>query len=106
MPGNSNSGRQARSVVSAGVQQTLDATASQAALILSRHVHRERGYKNLAMGLQRACEYVIDHAIGKAKQKVEHSGGVLTYGALFKSADEQAKSSPELLIDPTKVSSN
>ena len=88
MSGNSNSGRKAKSVVIAGVQQVLDATASDAAQILKSHILRERGFKYLSMDLQRACEYVIDHAIGKARQKVEHSGGVMTYRQVLNGATE------------------
>ena len=69
------------------VQEILNITAPAAARILQYHVERRRGYKFLLASLQRACEFVIDHAIGKARQKVEHSGGVMTYGELAKSAD-------------------
>ena len=81
------------------VQTVLNSAAGVAARVLESHVGQAKGQRNLKPSLQRACEYVIDHAIGKAKQKIEHSGGVLTYGMIIKQAEKLEKSSPALLID-------
>ncbi len=101
--GNKNSGRRAKSVTIAGVQQTLDASASEAAKILDNRINRRQGFKSLPMDLQRACEYVIDHAIGKARQKIEHSGGVLTYSALVRSAEELDTKPRDILADVEEI---
>lgn len=69
------------------VNEILTASAPLAAAILQKHIERRRGFRHLASDIQRACEYVIDHAIGKARQKVEHTGGIMTYAELAKSAD-------------------
>lgn len=106
MPGNENSGKTSKYAKIANVQTILDGSAIEAAAILDRHIYKKKGYTHLKSSVQRACEFVIDHAIGKARQKIEHSGGVLTYGALLKSADNLEKTSPELLIDPSKVGKN
>lgn len=79
-------GRQRKGAVEAGIQQILDGAAPYAAVLLRDHIRKVRGVKSLKPSLQRACEYVIDHAIGKSRQKIEHSGGILTYAALAKSA--------------------
>ena len=70
------------------VNEILSDSAPLAAAILQKHIERQRGFRHLASDIQRACEYVIDHAIGKARQKVEHSGGIMTYGELAKSAEK------------------
>ena len=69
-------GRQSKKKVIAGVQQILDEAAPYAATVLRDHVEKRRGNKNLKSSVQRAAEYIIDHAIGKARQKIEHSGGI------------------------------
>ena len=102
----SKPGRKSKSSVEAGVQQVLDGAAPYAATLLRDHIRKVRGVKSLKPSVQRACEYVIDHSIGKARQKIEHSGGIMTYGALVKSAEDIETANPELLIDATKVGKN
>jgi len=93
-----------KELANANAQRYLDAAAPECAQILIDHGKGKR--KRLQASRQRACEYVIDHAIGKSKQKTEHSGGIQFYGALVKSAEEQEKNSPELLIDVDKMARN
>lgn len=69
-------------------QAIIDLAAPDAAQILADHIARKRSRRTIKASLQRACEYVIDHAIGKPKQKVEHSGGILTYGQLARDAEK------------------
>ncbi len=102
----SKPGRKSKSAVEAGVQQVLDGAAPYAAALLRDHIRKVRGIKSMKPSVQRACEYIIDHSIGKARQKIEHSGGIMTYGAIATSAEEQEKASPKLLIDPTKIGKN
>ncbi|KKK79347.1 hypothetical protein LCGC14_2834450, partial [marine sediment metagenome] len=102
----SKPGRKSKSSVEAGVQQVLDGAAPYAATLLRDHIRKVRGVKSLKPSVQRACEYVIDHSIGKARQKIEHSGGVMTYGQLVESAEGIEKNSPELLIDVDKMARN
>ena len=104
MPGNENSGRKAKKVVIAGIQQSLDATASEATMILDNFIHRRRGFKSIKQTLLQQCNYVIDHAIGKARQKIEHSGGILTYADLSKSATELDKKPRAILADTEELS--
>lgn len=61
------SGRKHRSFTEAGTQQIIDGAAPKAAAILRDHIQGKR--KRLSYSLQKACEYVIDHATGKAKAK-------------------------------------
>ncbi|MBU2177669.1 MAG: hypothetical protein KJ556_21465 [Gammaproteobacteria bacterium] len=83
----------------APIQEIIDMTAPQAADILRKHIERKQGWRTLPPGLQRACEYIIDHAIGKARQKVEHSGGIMTYDELAKAAGELDKKPRPILAD-------
>jgi len=96
-------GRPPKAYFAVPVQEVLNLTAPVAARILQAHIERKRGYKTLSAGLQRACEYVIDHAIGKARQKIEHSGGVLTYSDLAKSAETLEKKPREVLADAEEI---
>lgn len=96
-------GRPPKSWYQVPVQNILNMTAPVAARILQAHIERKRGYKTLPGGLQRACEYVIDHAIGKPKQKVEHSGGILTYRELAQSAEKTEKAPPPVLSEALSV---
>jgi len=70
-------GRQKRSKVEAGVQQIIDGAAPYAAALL--------------------------RDIGKARQKVEHSGGILTYAQLAKSAGELDKKPRDILADVLEI---
>ncbi len=92
-------GRPRKVEITQGVQEIINLTAPAAALILQAHIERKRSYRTLRSSLQRACEYVIDHAIGKARQKVEHSGGILTYRALADGADKLDKHPRPILAD-------
>ena len=78
MAGNENSGNKSKYNKAVTVQTILDGSALEAAGILDRHVFQKKGFKKMPSSLQRACEYVIDHAIGKSRQKIEHSGGIMT----------------------------
>lgn len=103
MAGNENSGKKSKYDKIANVQTILDSSAIEAAAILDRHIHRMKGAKTIKTSLQRACEYVIDHAIGKARQKIEHSGGILTYSELAKSAEVIEKKPPSILADVEEI---
>jgi len=96
-------GRPPKAFYSVPVQEVINLTAPVAARILQMHIERKRGYKTLPAGLQKACEFVIDHAIGKARQKVEHSGGVLTYSDLSKSATDLENKPREVLADAEEI---
>ena len=99
MAGNENSGKLSKYDKIANVQTILDLSAIEAAAILDQHIRRRKNYKTLKGSLQRACEYVIDHAIGKARQKIEHSGGILTYSDLAKSAEDLEKKPRDILSE-------
>lgn len=84
-------------------QAILEGTAPEAARLLSNHVYRRRGQRTLKPSLQRACEFVIEHAIGKARQKVEHSGGIMTYKQLLDSAQELDSKPRDILAEVEEI---
>lgn len=96
-------GRPSRKNTEAGVQAILDAGAPYAACLLRDHVRKKRGVKSLKPSMQRAAEYIIDHAIGKARQKIEHSGGILTYAELAKSAGDLDTKPRDILADVEEI---
>ena len=97
-------GRLSGKVAEAGIQTSMDVTAAKAMAILKAHVeYRRKSYRHISTDLQRACEYVIDHAIGKARQKIEHSGGILTYGSLAKEAEKLALKPRDILADVEEI---
>lgn len=81
------------------VQEIINLSAPHAARILQEFIERRRGSRKINSALQRACEFIIDHAIGKARQKIEHSGGILTYAELSKSADNLDEKPRDILAD-------
>jgi len=103
MAGNENSGKRSKYEKIANVQTILDGSAKEAAGILDRHIHRVKGHKTLKSSLQRACEFVIDHAIGKARLKIEHSGGILSYNDLAHSAEELDKNPRPILAEALEI---
>jgi len=96
-------GRKPKNYYTRAVQDILNGSASRAAQILDDHIAGKRGRKKLAPSLQRACEYVIDHAIGKSRQKVEHTGGVMTYKQLVDSAGEIETKGRAILADVEEI---
>ena len=96
-------GRKPKGYYERGVQDKLSHSASKAADILDDHIEQRRGQRKLSASLQRACEYVIDHAIGKSRQKVEHSGGILTYRALADSAKSLETKPRPILADVLEI---
>ena len=105
-PRTPNLGRLSHGVAEAGVQTSMDVTAAKAMAIIKAHVeYRRKSYRHISTDLQRACEYVIDHAIGKARQKIEHSGGILTYGSLAKEAEKIASKPRDILADAEEIAS-
>jgi len=90
-----------KNLVNANTQRYLDAAAPECALVLVEHGKGKR--KRISASRQRACEYIIDHAIGKARQKVEHSGGIMTYGDLARSAEGLDKKPRPILADALEI---
>ncbi len=93
-------GRKPKGYYERGVQDKLDGSAPVAVEILNKHINQRKGYKKTKDSVLRTCYYIIDHAIGKARQKIEHSGGVLTYSELIKSIDKPR----EILADSEELS--
>ena len=96
-------GRPRKDTITKPVQEIINLSAPVAAQILSDHIERKRSYKTLRTSLQRACEYVIDHAIGKSRQKIEHSGAILTYAALAKGAAALDSKPRPILADVMEI---
>ena len=88
------------------VQEVLEGTAKEASILLDNYIRKVKGYTKMSPEKLRACQFVIDHAVGKARQKIEHSGGVMTYGQLVASAEGIEKNSPELLINVNTIAKN
>ncbi len=87
----------------APINEAIDLTAPKAMDLLSRYIFRKKGYLSLSRDLIEACKYVIDHAIGKARQKVEHSGGIMTYGDISKSANATIDKPRPVLADALEI---
>ena len=85
------------------VMETINLTAPRAAILLQLYIERKRGFTTMSRDLIEACKYIIDHTIGKARQKVELSGGVMSYGELVKSADELDKKPRPVLADALDI---
>ena len=86
-----------------GLQDRLSNAAPDAVTILDNHMNQRRGYKTIKESVLKTCFYIIDHAIGKARQKIEHSGGILTYAELSKGADELDKKPRDILADVEEI---
>lgn len=96
-------GRRSKAYYNADVSEVLNMSAKTAARMLQDHLDQKKGRKTLKNSLQRACEFVIDHAIGKARQKVEHSGGVMTYAELAKSAEDLDRKPRPVLSEALEI---
>lgn len=81
-------GRHPKGWYEADVQEVLNGGARKAARIINAHMEQSQGHKKIKDSVLKICFFVIDHAIGKARQKIEHSGGILTYGEIIKSIDK------------------
>lgn len=79
----------------------MDDAAPHCALVLIEHGKGKR--KRLTSSRQRACEYVIDHAIGKATMKIKHSGGIITYGEILKGAETLDKKPRPILAEVMEI---
>ena len=96
-------GRKPKGYYERGIQDILDSTAHEAALLLDRFIHKAKGFKFITTEKLAACKFVIDHAVGKSKQKIEHSGGILTYAALAKGASELDSKPRPILADVMEI---
>ena len=96
-------GRKPKSYYTRAIQDILDGTARDAAILLQQFIEQRRGHKTIRPGLQRACEYVIDHALGKSRPKKEQTGGAMTYKQLADSAEKLEKSGRDILADVEEV---
>lgn len=103
-PERNKTGRKTRTVEHANATQILEGSAIAAARIVSDLVKGTR--KRISRERYMAVIFNIEQCLGKARQKVEHSGGILTYSTLVKSAENLEKNGPELLIDADKVGKN
>ena len=96
-------GRKPKSYYTRAIQDILDGTARDAAIVLQQLIEQRKGHKTINAGLQRACEYVIDHALGKARPKAEHTGGAMTYKQLADSANNLEKNGRDILADVEEI---
>ena len=96
-------GRKPKGYYERGVADTLAGSAPDAARLLDNHMMQRKGYKKMKDTVLKAAFFIIDHAIGKARQKVEHSGGVMTYGELAKSAEGLEKKPRPILAEVMEI---
>lgn len=96
-------GRKPKGYHERGVQEVLDGSATKAAQILKDHMNQAAGHKKIKDSVMKIAFYIIDHTIGKARIKVEHSGGVLSYSEIAKSAEDLLKKPPPVLVDAEKI---
>ena len=96
-------GRRSHAYYHTPVQQIITETAPRAARILAEHLEGRRDRKTLVAGMKEICMYFIDHAIGKPRQKIEHSGAVLTYGEVAKSAEGLETKARPVLADSESI---
>lgn len=97
-------GRHPKGWYEADVQEVLNGGARLAARILRAHMEQTRGHKTIKDSVLKICFYVIDHAIGKARQKVEHSGGILTYKQLSDGAEALDTKPRPILAEVLEIS--
>ena len=103
VPIKNKGGRPPKSDIVVPVNEAINITAPDAMELLRKFITRKKGYTSLSRDLLSACYYVIDHAIGKARQKVEHSGGITTYADLAKAAGELDKKPRPILADALEI---
>ncbi len=99
----SKDGRKPRNYYTRAFQDVLNSSASHAAALLQQFIERTRGHKTISRELLDACKFVIDHAVGKAKQKVEHSGGVLTYKQIHDDVGNMEEKGCAILADAEEL---
>ena len=92
MPGVAGkSGRKAKTVLTRQTNQIIEDTAPHAAQYLMKVVKGE--VKRPSLARIEVCKFVINHAIGSPRQKIEHSGEIQT------SLSDLARSAEEALRD-------
>lgn len=96
-------GRKPKDYYTRAVQDIINGTAREAAIMLDNYIKRKRGSKKITRDMIEACKYVIDQAIGKARQKIEHSGGIMTYRDLANSAEKAEQSGRDILADVEEI---
>lgn len=96
-------GRHPKGWYEADIQEVLNGSARSAARIIKAHMDQSKGNKTIKESVLKICFYVIDHAIGKARQKIEHSGGILTYAELSKGAEELDKKPRPILAEVEEI---
>ena len=82
----------------APVQAILEETAPVAARRLQEFIERKQGHKSLIADMRQACEFVINHVVGKPTQKVAFTGTLLTYSDLASSAYALEKGTPRRVL--------
>ena len=108
IPGEGKSGRKPPAYYRREVMAILKGSAPYAAIVIDENIRantRGTGKKRpvLPAGLAGICQFVIEQVVGKAKQKIEHSGAVLTYGEVSKSAENLAKKGRDILADAEAI---
>lgn len=96
-------GRKPKGYYERGIQDRLNSSAPAALTILDRHMNQQTGHKKIKDSVLKTCFYIIDHTVGKARIKVEHTRGILTYSEIAKSADKLKEKPPPVLVDAEKI---
>lgn len=85
------------------VQAILEETAPVAARRLQEFIDRKQGHKSLVADMRQACEFVINHVLGKPTNKIAFTGALLTYSDLASSAYALEKGTRRVLADSMEI---
>lgn len=89
-------GRKTKNQEHRDVNQILEGAAPKAAQLIRDLIIGTR--KRIGEFRYKAVIFDIEQVIGKARQKIEHSGSILSYKSIADSAKELEEKAPALLI--------
>ena len=94
-------GRKTRTVEHATATQILEGAVIPAAKLLRDLISGTR--KRISQQRYSAAVFNIEQCLGKARQKIEHSGGILTYNDIVKDAEKLEKKPRDILADAEEI---
>lgn len=80
------------------VAQIIEETAPIASRRLQEFILQKKNHKTLPNEMMAACRFIIEQTIGKATQKIFHSGAILTYSDLALAAVALDKGTPRPML--------
>ena len=94
-------GRKTRTVEHQTATAILEGSAIHAARLITDLIRGNR--KRISTQRYSAAVFTVEQCLGKARQKVEHSGGIMTYGELARSAEGLDKKPRPILADALEI---